>query len=235
MEEKKRRSALAELRSSIEVGGVDFGRLEEVQGAEVFSPEAERRWSNGSLVIDGEKRCILMRSAAEVNAPTLVVHIHSILSARIIPGHPPSILLLLSTPPTCEGDRLRSRSAPSDSASESIFQSFAQMLGESGLLDSRPSRLRALDDDLARIIPFVGTHLRILFPSNTELDQLKYRKSLVRLPKIGKSQIAVERRHLYSVEALAKLDSLMARLDIRIAFQVSTSLKAFRSYQLSES
>ncbi|ORY85390.1 RNA dependent RNA polymerase-domain-containing protein [Leucosporidium creatinivorum] len=229
-EERQRRDEFAKLNEPIKVSSVEFGRLELVNGSEVFSPELQRAFSDGSLSVDGEGRRIVLQSSplgAGEQVITIAVHLHSVISARSLQGKTPSILLLLTTPPTYEavgGILNRSTDAPMNGLVDLIEQAFADVsLDGTGSPPRR--RLGAFDDEFARVAPFVGRHLRIIFPTKGSHDRFRYRKpNFVRLPRIIDSKATVRRRHLYDPGAIEKLNAFMAQSDIRVAFQVQRAL-----------
>lgn len=223
--ERERRSKLAELATPIKVASVEFGRLEAVGGKDVFSPEVEFEWPLGALTIDGQTRSLVLHSSSRSpDGRTIAVHIHSIVSAGVLSTKPPSLLLVLSTPPTFEASVGDNTSLPqSDDLSDAFHQIY---LNDSYWGPPRRTRVEGFGVEFQRVAPFVGRHIRIVFPSNGQIDELRFRKTLVRLPKILPSKVTVEKRQLYSPTALEGLQSFTEKLDVRAAFQVSPVLAA---------
>lgn len=221
--ERDKRKKLAELSHPIRIAGVEFGRL---CGDDVFSPESEHSLPSGEISFDGERRMVVVKSSSSSQARTICMPFSSLDKIFALPTTTPSVLIFLAKPPLFEEtgpERLFNPSDRDPFGFDDILASFLEDMSlEAG---PPPHRRKAAFAALhAPTSPFTSSHIRILFPPSAELEQFRYRRNKIRLPKVVSSHIKIERRLLFAPSKLAKLNSIMSRLEISVAFQIQLML-----------
>ncbi|KAL8279909.1 hypothetical protein RQP46_007759 [Phenoliferia psychrophenolica] len=210
-EERKRQRELRELATPIGLVSLQFGRLAD----HVFSPELEMPTLDGKVVYRGENRAITITFNIGERRISVNIPFNTISKALALRGTEPAVLLLLSRPPTL--------SHVIRNAMEQLMDQFAQLLRNAPQF-AASKRLPGFGvDDQARR-PFIGTTVRLVFSSKSEVENFCLRRREAHLPAVVHTTIAIQRRDLYSPRNLEAVRSTMTRLNIRVAFQIDLLL-----------
>lgn len=217
--ELERRKALAAFSTPIRLAVIEFGRL---CTDDVFSIEYRKEVPSGQVTFNGEKRLVVLRTVPDTEAMEVSVRFDTIVRMLVLEDKC-SILLLLSQPPAFDlvdkGIRPPSENGLFDIDILRAMEGF-------GLDDRAPLRYRkaSFDVESRSIAPYVSTHIRLIFPSPSELDIFRHRRTQARLPKVVNTSITSSHRQLYSPSKIASLKAIMSRLDVRVAFQMHSML-----------
>ena len=212
-EQRERQRELQQLATPISVAALQFGRL---SADNVFSPELEHSTESGKVAFAGESRSITITFSIGGDRIEFSIPFNTISKALVLRGSDSSVLLLLSRPPVIAKILL--------DATEDLLAMFAELVRPSMGKAATRKRLSGLGAaDLAQR-PFVSTTVRLVFPSKSELEQFRHRRLEAHLPQAVPATIPVEHRGLYSSARLEAVRSTMARLDIRVAFQIDLML-----------
>ncbi|GAA5898266.1 hypothetical protein JCM6882_000114 [Rhodosporidiobolus microsporus] len=211
---RERDRDLAGLKEPIALSSIHFGRLafkNDTGSKLVFQSAYERVFTNGTVSLDGEKRVLVV----SFDPFSVVIPLGSIKSVQAV-SDSRDVLVSLNHPPTyyttSAGPRL-----------VHIEMYLARLS-----LDSAPPKLRripVLDEEHAKTAAFSSLHILLTFPSFGAVESFKNRRSsAVRLPRVG--NIRLERDSLVTAAAdLLELQSELAKLDIRTAFQLELLLR----------
>ncbi|BGP17969.1 hypothetical protein JCM10213v2_006017 [Rhodosporidiobolus nylandii] len=206
--ERQKEAELKLLKTPIPLLRLEFGRLEKEGVAPTFSSSYTRSLTGGQLEVDGEKRLMIIYCGA--GQPLVHVPIHSITRLQHLSGST-SVLVTLAQPPSF----LTSQTSNNPYDLSSLLQALNVPL--------KNRRLQALDENHARVSPFSSHHLLLVFPSTSDVEQFKHRRTdALRLPKVQPIRLAVTAAP--DVGTLSLLKGRLVSLDIRVAFQLELLL-----------
>ncbi|GAA6030286.1 hypothetical protein JCM8097_009029 [Rhodosporidiobolus ruineniae] len=214
-EERERQNELSRLQEPIPLARVEFGRISSGQRGEVtFNRAYSHRLVGGKVSLDSEKLELVVSSTE--SQPTIRISLSSIKSSQAAAGAS-SVLLSLSHGPTYFDRPGRNR----------LLEQLEQF-DPFGILDDAqlPPRQRcsSLGDEHAQVAAFSSLHLLLVFPSIRDAEIFCNRRSKrVRLPQT-KQVSAMQVRDWPLLEELRRLKPRLARLDLRIAFQLELLL-----------
>lgn len=212
--QKEREAELKQLKEPIKLSQIDFGRIVKKAGApDTFSTEwTKALGGGGKLYLDGSTRTLVVETGT--NSTKIIMPVSSISGLQSLSSQN-SILVTLAQPPVYH----KSKSEPFQSNSDSSFDLsdlISSVLGN----DTGEKRISSIDPEHAKIAAFCSTSLLLTFPSKSQFDEFKHRRSdKLRLPKVRGSKITVAKLGRYS--RIEELRKTLSKFRVPVAFQVS--------------
>jgi len=212
--QKEREAELKQLREPITLARIDFGRIVKKAGVpETFSTEWTKDFGGGGkLYLDASTRTLVVETGT--NSTKIIMPVSSISGLQSLSSQN-SILVTLAQPPVYH----KSKSEPFQSNSDNPFDLsdlISSVLGN----DTGEKRISSIDPEHAKIAAFCSTSLLLTFPSKSQLDEFKHRRSdKLRLPKVRGSKITVAKLGRYS--RIEELRKTLSKFSVPVAFQVS--------------
>ncbi|KAK4703609.1 proteasome activator subunit 4, partial [Phenoliferia sp. Uapishka_3] len=217
--ERERIRQLEQLAGPIPLAGLSFGRI---TTDNAYSPEIEHSLVEGRVIFDGDHRRLEIGFELAGRRISVFVPFYSIARMQAVGGTQHSIILSLAQAPAIfDVGRGSSGGAVSTGNFQDMIAIMAEMFGTT---EEQNRRLSAISPQDLSKAPFVLTTLALIFSSGREVELFRRRRVAVHLPRVQSSTITITRRDLYSSTTMNTVRALLARLNVRVAFQVDLLL-----------